>query len=164
MAGELALYSSTSCHTVSGRTADAGPGQARLRRTLTWSSWRPLAPMTYLAARARLRTVCAPLASCTVQHWYKSCDSPAMLQVQALIGASRAVAFDMTAACSGFVLALVTGTQFIRTGAAKNVMVIGADALSRYVDWRDRCARSCPCQTASKGLYCAKAGSLTVRI
>lgn len=72
-----------------------------------------------------------------------------MLQVQALIGASRAVAFDMTAACSGFVLALVTGTQFIRTGAAKNVMVIGADALSRYVDWRDRCERTCPCRTAS---------------
>ncbi|KAK9824984.1 hypothetical protein WJX81_003600 [Elliptochloris bilobata] len=59
-------------------------------------------------------------------------------QVQALLGASRAVAFDLTAACSGFVLALVTGTQYIRTGTAKNVLVIGADALSRYVDWRDR--------------------------
>ena len=54
------------------------------------------------------------------------------------IGASKAVAFDLTAACSGFVLGLVTGSQFIRTGAAKNVLVIGADALSRYVDWRDR--------------------------
>jgi 3-oxoacyl-[acyl-carrier-protein] synthase-3 len=61
-------------------------------------------------------------------------------QVQALIGARRAVAFDLTAACSGFVLALVTGAQFIRTGAAKQVLVVGADALSRYVDWRDRCA------------------------
>lgn len=54
------------------------------------------------------------------------------------IGATGAVAFDLTAACSGFVLGLVTGSQFIRTGAAKNVLVIGADALSRYVDWRDR--------------------------
>ena len=54
------------------------------------------------------------------------------------IGAARAVAFDLTAACSGFVLGLVTGSQFIRTGAARNVLVIGADALSRYVDWRDR--------------------------
>ena len=62
--------------------------------------------------------------------------------MQALLGASRAVAFDLTAACSGFVLALVTGAQYIKTGTARNVLVIGADALSRYVDWRDRCAPS----------------------
>lgn len=60
------------------------------------------------------------------------------MQVQAAIGASNAVAFDLTAACSGFVVGLITTAQFIRTGAAKNVLVIGADALSRYVDWRDR--------------------------
>eukprot|EP00775_Hariotina_reticulata_P007776 gene7776-7974_t len=59
-------------------------------------------------------------------------------QVQAAIGAKHAVAFDLTAACSGFVLALVTAAQYIRTGMAKNVLVIGADALSRIVDWRDR--------------------------
>jgi len=60
------------------------------------------------------------------------------LQVQALIGAKRAVAFDVTAACSGFVIGVVTAAQFMRTGMYKNVLVIGADALSRYVDWRDR--------------------------
>ena len=60
------------------------------------------------------------------------------LQVQAAIGAKKAVAFDLTAACSGFVVGLVTATQFIRTGTYKNVLVIGADALSRYTDWRDR--------------------------
>ena len=49
------------------------------------------------------------------------------------------MAFDLTAACSGFVLAMITGTQYIRTGAVKNVLVVGADALSRFVDWRDRC-------------------------
>jgi 3-oxoacyl-[acyl-carrier-protein] synthase III len=48
------------------------------------------------------------------------------------------VAFDMTAACSGFVVALLTAVQFIRTGARKRVVVVGADALSRYVDWTDR--------------------------
>jgi len=58
--------------------------------------------------------------------------------VQAAIGATNAAAFDLTAACSGFVLGLVTGSQFIRTGGARNVLVIGADALSRFVDWRDR--------------------------
>ena len=59
-------------------------------------------------------------------------------QIQAEIGATRAVAFDITAACSGFVFSLVTAAQFIRTGAYKNVVVIGADILSRLTDWRDR--------------------------
>lgn len=59
-------------------------------------------------------------------------------QLQALIGAKNAVAFDITAACSGFVLALVTASQFIRAGSKKKVLVVGADALSRFVDWRDR--------------------------
>ncbi|NEP17445.1 MAG: ketoacyl-ACP synthase III [Leptolyngbya sp. SIO4C1] len=59
-------------------------------------------------------------------------------QVQAALGAQRAVAFDLTAACSGFVFALITAAQFIRTGAYRNVVVIGADVLSRWVDWQDR--------------------------
>ena len=59
-------------------------------------------------------------------------------KVQSLIGATRAVAFDLTAACSGFVFALITATQFIRTGVHQNVLVIGADVLSRWVDWSDR--------------------------
>ena len=58
--------------------------------------------------------------------------------MQALIGAKRAMAFDLTAACSGFVVGLITAAQFIRTGRYRNIVVIGADALSRYVDWRDR--------------------------
>ncbi|KAI8100562.1 hypothetical protein M9434_004954 [Picochlorum sp. BPE23] len=58
--------------------------------------------------------------------------------VQAEIGAKKAAAFDLTAACSGFVMGLATGSQFIRSGTYKNVIVIGADALSRYIDWRDR--------------------------
>ena len=58
--------------------------------------------------------------------------------VQALIGAKNAAAFDLTAACSGFVMALVTASQYVRSGSYRNVIVIGADALSRYIDWRDR--------------------------
>lgn len=59
-------------------------------------------------------------------------------QVQAAIGAEGALAFDVTAACSGFVVGMVNGVHFIRGGEYKNVLVIGADVLSRYVDWRDR--------------------------
>jgi 3-oxoacyl-[acyl-carrier-protein] synthase III len=62
-------------------------------------------------------------------------------QIQAQLGATRAVAFDLTAACSGFVFGLVTAAQFIRTGVYKNIVLIGADVLSRWVDWEDR--RTC---------------------
>ncbi|MBG1268452.1 beta-ketoacyl-ACP synthase 3 [Nostoc sp. WHI] len=62
-------------------------------------------------------------------------------QVQAQLGATNAVAFDLTAACSGFVFGLVTAAQYIRTGVYRNVLLIGADVLSRWVDWQDR--RSC---------------------
>ncbi|HJM80494.1 MAG TPA: beta-ketoacyl-ACP synthase III, partial [Prochlorococcaceae cyanobacterium Fu_MAG_72] len=58
-----------------------------------------------------------------------------------LLGAKQAVAFDLTAACSGFLFALVTAAQFLRTGAMRRALVIGADQLSRWVDWDDR--RSC---------------------
>ncbi len=59
-------------------------------------------------------------------------------KVQSLIGAERAVAFDLTAACSGFVFAVVNAAQFIHNGVYNNVLVIGADCLSRWVDWSDR--------------------------
>ena len=58
--------------------------------------------------------------------------------IQAQLGATRAVAFDLTAACSGFVFGLVTAAQFIRTGVYRNILLIGADVLSRWVDWSDR--------------------------
>jgi 3-oxoacyl-[acyl-carrier-protein] synthase III len=59
-------------------------------------------------------------------------------QVQVRLGAVNAVAFDLTAACSGFVFGLVTAAQYIRTGAYRTVLLIGADVLSRWVDWSDR--------------------------
>jgi len=62
-------------------------------------------------------------------------------QVQADLGASSAVAFDLTAACSGFLFALVTAAQYMRMGVYKTVLVIGADVLSRWTDWNDR--RTC---------------------
>nr|YP_010851530.1 Beta-ketoacyl-acyl carrier protein synthase III [Echinothamnion hystrix]WGH14521.1 Beta-ketoacyl-acyl carrier protein synthase III [Echinothamnion hystrix] len=59
-------------------------------------------------------------------------------KVQSEIGAINAVAFDLTAACSGFVLSLVTASQFLQTGAYSNILVVGADVLSKWVDWSDR--------------------------
>jgi len=62
-------------------------------------------------------------------------------RVQAALGATNAVAFDLTAACSGFLFALITAAQYLRTGAMRRVLVIGADQLSRWLDWDDR--RTC---------------------
>ncbi|HJT77393.1 MAG TPA: beta-ketoacyl-ACP synthase III [Gemmataceae bacterium] len=58
--------------------------------------------------------------------------------VQAGLGCRPIGAFDLLAACSGFVYALVVGSQFIRNGAYRNVLVIGAETLSRVVDYSDR--------------------------
>lgn len=62
-------------------------------------------------------------------------------RVQKILGAERAVAFDLVAACSGFVFGMVTASQYIRTGLYRNVLLIGSDVLSRWVDWQDR--RTC---------------------
>jgi 3-oxoacyl-[acyl-carrier-protein] synthase-3 len=58
--------------------------------------------------------------------------------VQDALGATNAAAFDIGAVCSGFIYGLVTATQFIQTGAYKNVLVIGAEALSRFINYQDR--------------------------
>ena len=58
--------------------------------------------------------------------------------IQSKIGAMRAAAFDVQAACSGFLYALVTADQFIAAGVYKTVMVVGAEKLSSIVNWQDR--------------------------
>jgi len=61
--------------------------------------------------------------------------------IQAKLGANNAVAFDLTAACSGFLFAVITASQFLKAGSYKRAIVIGSDQLSSFVDWTDR--RSC---------------------
>ncbi|MEQ8245683.1 beta-ketoacyl-ACP synthase III [Fulvivirga sp.] len=58
--------------------------------------------------------------------------------VSAAIGATNAFSFDMGAACSGFIYALTTGTQFIESGTYKKVLVLGADKMSSIIDYTDR--------------------------
>ena len=62
-------------------------------------------------------------------------------QVQGNLRATNAVAFDLTAACSGFLFALVTAAQYLRTGAMQRALIVGADQLTKWVDWDDR--KSC---------------------
>jgi 3-oxoacyl-[acyl-carrier-protein] synthase III len=59
-------------------------------------------------------------------------------QVQDYLGAGRAGAFDLSAACSGFIFGLTMAAQSIATGTVNNALVIGAETLSRVLDWYDR--------------------------
>ena len=58
--------------------------------------------------------------------------------LQARLGANGCPAFDVNAACSGFIYALSVADKFIRSGAAKTALVVGAETLTRMLDWTDR--------------------------
>jgi 3-oxoacyl-[acyl-carrier-protein] synthase III len=58
--------------------------------------------------------------------------------VQNHLGATRAAAFDLQAACSGFLYSLVVADQFLRSGIYKTILVIGSEKLSSIIDWTDR--------------------------
>lgn len=66
------------------------------------------------------------------------CFPSGACEVQAAIGAVHAVAFDLSAACSGFLFALNTAHAYLSCGLYRRALVIGADTLSRLVDWTDR--------------------------
>ncbi len=58
--------------------------------------------------------------------------------VQDRIGANKAGAFDLSAACSGFIYGLDIATQAIRSGSINNALIIGSETLSRFLNWKDR--------------------------
>ena len=58
--------------------------------------------------------------------------------VQQRIGATRAAAFDVNTACTSFMYGLSVGTSMVRTGVARNVLVIGVELISQYMDWDNR--------------------------
>lgn len=58
--------------------------------------------------------------------------------IQDKLKASNAAAFDLTAGCSGFAYSLVVGSQFVQTGLYNKVLVIGAETISKIIDWTDR--------------------------
>jgi len=100
------------------------------------------AQMAIEAARSALRVADADpraidliiVGTATPNHLFPS----TACQVQNALGATRAGAFDLNAACSSFVYALVMGHQAIASGEHRLVLVIGADTLTRFMDWQDR--------------------------
>lgn len=98
-----------------------------------------------LAARACTRAL--EMAGCDAEKvdliLVATCSPELLLpccacQVQRDIGAQRAVAFDLNAACSGFLFALNTAYAYMQTGLYKNALIVGSEVLSKLVDWTDR--------------------------
>src|SRR5438128_323500 len=113
-----------------GERRIAGPGEttatigtAAAREALAAAGLEPAALDLILVATSTPDHYAYPSSACLVQ---------------AALGAERAGAFDLSAACSGFVYALVVGAQFIQTGASRRVLVIGSEVNSRILDWQDR--------------------------
>lgn len=94
------------------------------------------------AARAALAQAgCAPetidliiLATATPDETFPGTST----KVQQMLGCVNAAAFDLQAACSGFVYGLSVADGMIRSGQARKILVIGAETMSRVVDWQDR--------------------------
>jgi 3-oxoacyl-[acyl-carrier-protein] synthase III len=74
------------------------------------------------------------VATSTPEHIFPSTAS----MIQDWLGASKAGAFDLSAACAGFVYALNMASQAIRSGSIQTALVIGAETMSRVMDWQDR--------------------------
>ena len=74
------------------------------------------------------------IATLTPDYWMPSTAA----LVKEAIGNHRAAAFDVSAACSGFVYACATASAYITAGLARNVLVVGAELLTRFVDYTDR--------------------------
>ena len=77
----------------------------------------------YIIAAASLGTHIYPSSAC---------------EIQAALGADNAVCFDITAACSGLIYGMGIARAFIKSGTAKNVLIVATDAISRCLDWTDR--------------------------
>ena len=96
---------------------------------------------TKAAERAIANAGCAPgdidlisLATATPDYTFPASAT----QVQAALGITKGVAFDLHAVCSGFVFAVSTADKFLASGSHKRALVIGAETFSRILDWNDR--------------------------
>ena len=102
-------------------------------------------PLSELAAEASKRAIAdAGIAADDIELIVATTITPDYLtpslacQVQKQIGAKKAAAFDMNAACTGFIYALQISKQFIENGTYKNILIVSAEALSRVTDFNDR--------------------------
>lgn len=74
------------------------------------------------------------VATCTPDYFFPN----TACQVQEAISAKHAVAFDLSAACSGFLFALSTAQAYIKGGIYQKALIVGAETMSKMIDWSDR--------------------------
>lgn len=130
---ELAQYVDTSDEWISSRT---GIKNRRIAIEETTTSMASEAARNALDMAGKLPEDVELIVVATVTPDYYTPSEAC--QVQAEIGAENAIAFDVNAACSGFVFALNVAKMYIETGYVKNALVIGAETLSKIIDWNDR--------------------------
>lgn len=130
---ELARYVDTSDEWITSRT---GIRNRRIAIDETTTSMAAEAAKNALtmAGKAAADVELIIVATVTPDYYTPS----VACQVQAELGADKATAFDINAACSGFVFALNVAKMYIETGFCKNALVIGAETLSKILDWNDR--------------------------
>jgi 3-oxoacyl-[acyl-carrier-protein] synthase-3 len=102
-----------------------------------WTSTFATAAARQALERARVKAEDLDLIICATVCPDQALPATAVL-IQSQLGAKKAAAFDLVAACSGFVYGLTVASQFISTGLQQNILVIGVEVLSRYVDFTDR--------------------------
>jgi 3-oxoacyl-[acyl-carrier-protein] synthase-3 len=107
----------------------AGPGE-------TTSSMATIAARQALQ-KAELSPLDVDLIICATTTPDQLIPATACL-IQHNLGAEHAAAFDLNTACTGFLYALATGSQFIQAGGAKRVLVVAGETLSRFINWEDR--------------------------
>ena len=130
---ELAKYVDTSDEWISSRT---GIKNRRIAIDETTTSMATGAARSALdmAGKAAEEVELIIVATVTPDYYTPS----VACKVQAELGSDKAIAFDVNAACSGFVFALNVAKMYIETGFCKNALVIGAETLSKILDWDDR--------------------------
>lgn len=130
---ELAQYVDTSDEWISSRT---GIKNRRIAIDETTTSMATEASKNALSMAGKEAEAVELIIVATVTPDYYT--PSVACQVQAELGADKATAFDINAACSGFVFALNVAKMYIETGFCRNALVIGAETLSKILDWNDR--------------------------
>lgn len=87
-----------------------------------------------MAGKATSEVELILVATCSPEYLLPCCAC----QVQSIIGAVHGAAFDLNAACAGFLFGLDTAYAYLQSGLYKNALIVGSEVLSKLVDWKDR--------------------------
>lgn len=159
---DLSLVMDTSDEWISSRT---GIRERRLATTETTASMAAKASEKALLMADRKAEEIDLIIVGTITSDYVTPSTAC--EIQAAIGASKAVCFDINAACSGFVYALQLAHALIGTGQYQNALVLGVETLSKIMDWNDRStcvlfgdgAGACVVEASGVGIYGFELGS-----